>query len=157
MTDLSFVRTNRPTYGGFPSYVFSFDASQSNHFSFFMTDNAGTIDQDIIYISATSTTFAFTLGSNSVNGLANYSTFLRTTEGNAAGVQDVFMLGSSSTLTKYWNSFFSSTNIVSLSAGNTTIIEAFFVTNSTSSIIVLMAHTGGNYSLRFYSNATMQG
>lgn len=107
-------------------------------------------------ITANATNFTYTVGYNTMNPTTTLSTYMRTMDKDPAGYQDIFLLWTTTKLTRNWNTFTSNLTIISLTAGNTSIAEAFFVTNSSSSIVALMSHTGGNYSIRFYNNATMQ-
>ncbi len=67
----------------------------------------------------------------------------------------MFLTGGALSLVLHANYFASSTVILSLTAGSINITDCFFVTNSTTNIMVLLSHTNSNYSVRYYSNSTM--
>ena len=120
---LTFIRTNRPTIGGLPANVFSFDSIQTNNYAFIMVDTSNTTFSVIfVQITANDTYFAYSVSSSSINGYGNQFTHLKVTEGNMIGGQGIFLLFQAKNLTKYSNFFTSSSRILTLNVSTINIV-----------------------------------
>jgi hypothetical protein len=69
------------------------------------------------------------------------------------GTNTTILIFNSSLLFKFNNNFTTSTNFTTNSTQN--ISDAFYITNSVNSYFIMIGNTGSNYSLHYYTNATL--
>lgn len=156
LTTSEIVYLNGTGFGlGAPMNGFSFYAVTS-HLVMFMADNSLTQYWQIRLtpnINVNTSSFSLGFASNILTMPITSASFTRTTEVNDAGL-NIYLIGDPTKLTKYSSNFTNSTTIATFS-GSISLIDSFFVTNSSSDIIVLLSDSAGNYSIRFYIDAAM--